>query len=327
MADRVELAIRRHARALIPAGRAVLIAVSGGGDSIALLQVLARQARSRSWTLTVAHLDHGMRDDSAADRAFVETAAGALGLPVVADRRSVARLRRRDESPEEAARRVRRAFLLESATALGCEAVALGHTLDDQAETILMRLIRGAGPRALAGMAAQGPGPLVRPLLQLERTALRTMLQRRGWEYRDDPTNAEQRFDRNRLRQRLVPLLDELNPKASQHIVQAARQLREDALLLDSQAEQAAEALFDRLRDGSLAASGAAVASLPGPLARRVAQIGLRQVGGDLRRLSRRHLETVLDLAAGARGRQADLPGRITGWKDGRGRLRLRGTD
>jgi tRNA(Ile)-lysidine synthase len=182
---------------------------------VALLHLL-RRCGGRGLRVTVAHLDHGLRRGSREDRRFVERLAREAGLPCVADRREVPALRQRDESPEEAARRVRRTFLLEAARSTGCRRIATGHTLDDQAETILMRLVRGAGPRALAGMARRGPGPFVRPLLGLERAELREYLRRHGLPFREDPTNRDLRFDRNRVRRLVLPLLAEtLNPRAA----------------------------------------------------------------------------------------------------------------
>src|SRR6185436_5257565 len=215
LANQVELAFLRAVRELVPERGVVLVAVSGGGDSVALLHLLARSALGPE-RLAVGHLDHGLRRGSAADRRFVERLAKSLGIPCISDRRSVPDLRRRDESLEEAARRVRRGFLVEAARAAGATVIASGHTLDDQAETVLMRFARGAGPTALSGMAPAGPGPFVRPLLGIEREALRAWLARRKISFRRDPSNAEERFDRNRVRRLVVPVLSRaLNPAAA----------------------------------------------------------------------------------------------------------------
>jgi tRNA(Ile)-lysidine synthase len=220
----------------------VVVGCSGGGDSVALLHLFHRLSPRRRPSLLVAHLDHGMRRGSKADRAFVERLAAKLGIPCVSDRREVPAARRKGESPEEAARRVRRGFLLETASRAGATKVALGHTLDDQAETILMRLVRGSGPTALLGMTATGPGPLVRPLLAIERGALRAWLKRRRIAFREDPSNRDLRFERNRVRRIVMPLLAErLNPKAARHLVQGMERLREDARCLDALAQEAFE--------------------------------------------------------------------------------------
>ena len=317
MADRVELAFRRGAFALIPEGTRLLVAVSGGGDSVALLHLLRRFAQSRRLELVVAHLDHGLRRDSRTDRRFVERLARELGLSVVADRREVAALRRRDESPEEGARRVRRAFLLEAAREARSGLIATGHTLDDQAETVLMRWARGAGASALAGISPFGPGPFVRPLLEIERGELRDYLERHGLRFREDRTNRDLRYDRNRLRRLVLPVLAAaLNPRAARHVCEAASRLREDSRLLDALASEAFERLA-RTTAGGLELSAAGLSGLDPALGKRVVRLALERAGADPRRIGARHVERLLDLARGGTGRDAHLPGRITARRAG----------
>lgn len=317
MADRTEIAFRRAAIALLPNGAVVVVAVSGGGDSVAMLHLLHRLAKPRGWTLVVAHLDHALRRGSTADRRFVEGLAEALGVACVADRRDVAALRRRDESPEEAARRVRRGFLLEVAGLSGSGHVAVGHTVDDQAETVLMRLARGAGPTALAGMAPAGPGPVVRPALGLSRRELRDWLVRRRLAWREDPSNRSGAYDRNRVRRLVVPALAQaLNPEAARHLAQAADRLRVDAEHLDREAA----AWLVRLagRDGeTLVLDARGIAGLAPALAGRAARMALESAGCDPRRISARHVDALLQLAAAGEG-TLDLPaGRAARAKDG----------
>ncbi len=319
MADRVELQFRRAALRCIPEGCPLLVAVSGGGDSVALLHLLLGLAPRRRLDLTVAHLDHGLRRGSATDRRFVARLAAEHGLRCISDRRDVARLRRRDESPEEAARRVRRRFLLEARKEAGAERIATGHTLDDQAETVLMRLVRGVGAAALAGMAEVGPGPLVRPLLGLEREALRGWLERRSLLFRDDPSNRDLRFDRNRVRRLVLPtLVQTLNPRAGRHLVDAAERLREDAELLDELARRELDAMTGGDRTGRPRLDVCRLAQLEPPLGRRVARIALARAGVDERRISARHVLAVLDLAGGAGGREVHLPGKLRARRVGR---------
>jgi hypoxanthine phosphoribosyltransferase len=193
---------------------------------------------------------------------------------------------------------------------VGAERIALGHTLDDQAETILMRLARGAGPTALAGMAAEGPGPFVRPLLGIERSDLRAYLRGRRLEHREDPSNRSLRHDRNRVRRLVIPVLAEVvNPRVARHLVDAAARLREDADLLDGLAGEEARALVRSRSDGGLSVRADALARLTAPLARRVARLALARAGVDPRRIGAAHLRAFLDLAGGAPGRSADLPG------------------
>ena len=238
-ADAVEVAFLHAARRLLSTDDLVVVGCSGGGDSVALLHLLHRMSAKKRPGLLVAHLDHGMRSGSAADRKWVEELAAKLEVPSVADRRVVPDLKKKGESPELAARRVRRAFLLEVVKKTGATKLALGHTLDDQAETILMRLARGAGPSALLGMRVEGPGPIVRPLLSVERADLRAWLKRKRIAFRDDPSNRDPRFDRNFVRLKVLPLLRALNPQAARHIVDGMARLRDDVDYLAALAREA----------------------------------------------------------------------------------------
>lgn len=311
MPEFVEIAFHRAVRELVFERTRVLVAVSGGGDSVALLHLLHRFAARRRIELTVAHLDHALRRGSAVDSRFVARLAASLGLPLIASRRDVAALRRKDESPEEAARRVRRAFLLEAAKDAGAVAIATGHTVDDQAETILMRLARGAGPTALLAMTPAGPGPFVKPLLGLERAALRAWLRKKRLPFRDDPSNGNQAFDRNRVRRLVVPTLAKaLNPAAARHLVEAAGRLREDATYLDALAREHFEAIATRRAD-VLVLRARELAALPQALAARVALIALVAAGCDPRRISSRHVDAILALAIAAPRSALDLPGPV----------------
>jgi tRNA(Ile)-lysidine synthase len=309
----MELDFHKAAGLLIPDGSSLLAAVSGGGDSVALLHLLARFARGRRIRLSVAHLDHGLRRGSIADRRFVERLAGEIDLPCFAERREVAELRRKGESPEESARRVRRAFLLEAAAAAGSDLIATGHTLDDQAETVLMRLVRGAGATALTGMAERGPGPFVRPLLSIERERLREYLSRRKLAYRRDPSNRDMRFDRNKVRRLVLPVLCEtLNPRAARHIVKAALRFREDAAYLDELALLALVKAVRKEGPGGLVLEAAALADAAAPVANRIARLALLRAGADGRRLASRHIDGLIDLASGGGGRELHLPGGLS---------------
>lgn len=310
MADRVEIDFLTAVERLVPRDGTLLVAVSGGADSVALLHLLARLSPRRRLRLVAAHLDHALRRGSAADRRFVERLAAALGFECRADRRDVAALRRSGESPEEAARRVRRAFLLEAAEATGAARIATGHTLDDQAETVLMRLARGAGPAALGGMESDGPGPFVRPLLGIERADLGAWLRRHRLSFREDPSNRSLRFDRNRVRRLVIPALAEaLNPCAARHVVEAAEKLREDARLLDTLAAARLTRLVARSAAGTVALDARGLSRAPHPLAARIARAVLERAGVDPRRIGARHIESLLGLARGEEGRRLDLPG------------------
>jgi tRNA(Ile)-lysidine synthase len=220
-------------------GARILAAVSGGADSVALLHLLARLAGERGWTIIAAHLDHGLRDEAgAADRSFVHELARNLGLEAVSERRPV------DPGPgisgEEAAREVRRSFLTEAAHNAGASRVALGHNADDLAETVILRLVRGTGPGGLAAMTVRD-GPWWRPLLGAGREEIRRALAAAGLAWREDETNRDTRFDRNRLRAEVMPVLRSLNPRAVEAIGRLARLAGRAESLLGSLARQALE--------------------------------------------------------------------------------------
>lgn len=324
MGDRVELAFRRAADRLTSPGDGIVAAVSGGGDSVALLRLLVRSSEPRRQRIVVAHLDHALRRGSPTDRRFVECLARELGVPCASERIDVRAHAHRSESLEAAARRVRRAFLDRARRDHGCAVVALGHTRDDQAETVLMRLLRGAGPTALTGMVPSGPGPFVRPLLDLDRADLRRWLERRNHAYREDPSNRDLRFDRNRLRAKILPVLTEhANPRAADHLVRAAALLREDAEYLDTLARGRFRRWRDRGSRGAFSIPAKRLVRVPEALAGRVARVALDAVGVDARRVSTRHVRAVLDLAAGPGGKSVDLPGGARVALRG-GRLRFR---
>ena len=232
-----DLAARLHAgasRLAIPADATLVLAVSGGPDSSALLHGAAHlvETDATDWSVTVAHLDHALRPDSADDAAFVADAAAALRLPAVTRRTDVAALARQEgRSIEDAGREARYRFLTEVAPAGAL--VLTGHTLDDLAETVLLNLLRGSGLAGVAGIPARREN-IARPLLGERRATLRALLDDAGLDYRDDPSNEESVFLRNRLRAELLPLLESLRPGAVDRIGRFAGLASEDDELLDS---------------------------------------------------------------------------------------------
>lgn len=205
--DRLLQAIERHA--LLDPGHRVVVAVSGGQDSVALTWLLAQLREKWRLELVVAHLHHGLRGEAAdADQAFVADFAERLGLPFVAEQVSVEALaRRRRIGLEEAGREARYAFLERVAAGRHAARIALGHTADDQAETVLLNLLRGAGLAGLAGMAPRR-GPFIRPLLTVTRSETRAFCHAQGLSFRTDETNADLRFRRNQVRAELLPWLE-----------------------------------------------------------------------------------------------------------------------
>jgi tRNA(Ile)-lysidine synthase len=211
-------------------GERVLIATSGGPDSTALLDALARLAPPRRLDLHVVHVDHGLRDGSAAEAGVVQALACAREIPFHSLRVQV----EPGGSLQDHARAARHAALRALAHELGATAIALGHTADDQAETVLMRALgSGATPRALRAMGRRD-GMLARPLLRLWRRDLAAYCAALSLRVLDDPSNADPRFLRSRVRHELIPALEEVFPAARRRLVALAEHQRRLAAQSDS---------------------------------------------------------------------------------------------
>lgn len=201
-------------RGVLRPGETVVVACSGGPDSMAMLDALARLAPPRRLSLHVAHVDHGLRPGSAAEAGPVRAAAAARGLAFTGLAVAVASS---GSSLQDRARDARHAALHELAQAIGATAIALAHTADDQAETVLMRALAGATPRALAAMRER-QGPLARPLLRTWRAEVFAYCSALGLEVMDDPSNTDPRFLRSRVRHELIPALERVYPAARRRL-------------------------------------------------------------------------------------------------------------
>ena len=231
---------------LTPRGLSILVAVSGGPDSLCLLDVLARQAVRRGWRLGVACLDHGLRPESRAEVEQVRGEAERRGLPFFSTRVDVkARARRRKTSIEAAARDARYGWLTTIARRHGFQAIAAGHTADDQAETVLLRLLRGAGSTGLAAMRADGVVPgsnpplrLLRPLLTTTRADIEAYIAARQLVPIDDSSNADPAYTRNRVRHELLPALEAYNPNIRRSMARVAEVSAGEADALNEYADR-----------------------------------------------------------------------------------------
>jgi tRNA(Ile)-lysidine synthase len=328
LADQVLRAIQRHA--LMHRGARVLVALSGGADSVALVHLLRElETRGELALAGLAHFNHQLRGAAAdEDERFCAAMAAELSLPIEigrADVRALARAQHR--SIEDAARCARYAFLDAAATRLEAEAIAVGQSRDDQAETFLLRLIRGAGPRGLAGIRPRA-GRVVRPLIDISRAELRDYAGERRLAFREDATNADLAIPRNRVRHELIPYLArEFSPGIVDVLAREAGIARDDEELLQQQAiDRAGSIVLTETGDtaGSLRRSrrveidALALSSIHPALASRIVREVLSRlapgsfIGFD-------HVERLLDLARGEHARGAvSLPGVLARRRGGR---------
>lgn len=320
--DTLRAFFRRHAP--VPPGGTLVLAVSGGPDSLALLHALCALRAELAASLHVAHLDHTLRGaESAAEAAFVAETARAWGVPATidsADVRALARTRR--ANLYDAARAARYAFLARVAQRCGAHAVATAHHADDQAETVLAHLLRGAGPAGLAGMppvapwAAWAPGGgedaaplLIRPLLAVTRAEIEAYCAASGLVPRRDPTNDDRRYTRARIRHDLLPMLIEYNPRIVEALGRTAEACAAEHAFVEDALGAAWPALA-REESGALAFAGGAWAELPNAL-RGAAIRRAHALLAPGATLALDDVARALDVAGGPVGRTAELPGGV----------------
>lgn len=221
---------------LLRPGLRLAVGLSGGADSVALLRVLAQQARELGLVLHAAHLHHGLRGAEAdADLAFAQSLASSLDIPfhyarVDTAAEAKARPGKAAESIEEAARRLRYAWFRQLLSEIPLDAIATAHTLDDQAETVLAKILRGAWTEGLSGIHPKvvDAGSILRPFLAVSRTEIEQYLRTLNQPWREDSTNADTAFTRNRIRHEILPLLETCNPRLRQHLAQMAVLARDE---------------------------------------------------------------------------------------------------
>jgi tRNA(Ile)-lysidine synthase len=310
-------------------GRRVLVAASGGVDSTVLVHGAHALAAELGMGLALGHVHHGLRGaDADADEAFVRSLGAALGVPVLARRvapRSLqaGRPSRARPTLQEAARRLRYDALFALAEAVGAERVATAHTLDDQAETVLLRLLRGTGPAGLGGIPERSPdGRLVRPLLGVSREEIERFARERGLLWREDPSNRDPAFARARLRRDWIRGVGEaFNPRWLRAVGDLAEAQRRESEWIEPLVEQEAAHRLARDGDGWTLAC-ASWDRLPVAQARRLVRRALFAAGAG-RDVTRVHLERVLALArSGRTGARLELPGGLVAVRE-RGRVRL----
>jgi len=286
---------------LFTTGGRVLVAVSGGPDSVALLHLLVRLVPQLGLTLGVAHFDHGLRgEDSRGDADFVADLARRLGLPCHHGCGQVRDTARRDKiSLQMAARKLRLQFLQETRRGHGYAKLALAHTADDQVELFWLRLLRGAGLEGLKGMWPATPGGLVRPLLAVGKAVLLAWLEQEALPYRLDASNLSRAYLRNRVRLDLLPHLTRgYNPRLAQTIWRTQSLLQDDERLLARDTALAWERMAEELAPGCFALDLERFFHLPPSLQRRVLRLGVYRLGADLG-LTASQVASLMALAGG----------------------------
>jgi tRNA(Ile)-lysidine synthase len=286
----------------------VLLGLSGGSDSVGLTRLLLDLAEHGEFTVAgVAHLNHGLRPSASRDEAFCREFAQRLGLPLAVESAAVRDYAAAESlSIEDAARRLRYAFLERAATRMGAGRIAVGHTQDDQAETFLLKLMRGAGLRGLGGIYPQR-GAVIRPLLDVTHDELRDDLRSRAETWVEDETNQDLENPRNRIRHRVLPELDRAAEGSTRGAIsRAAALIREDGQWLDALGEERFLTLAHQT-DAGLELDVRSLAQTPAPLLRRVLLRAMRAAGGT-REIGLEHVEAVAALLNGGQG-GVDVPG------------------
>ena len=312
--QRVLRFIRKHG--LVSKGQRLLLAVSGGADSVCLLHVMNNLKNTLGIELHVAHLDHQLRGaDAEADARYVSDMASRLGIPATVEKGDVAGYRAEHRlSLEEAAREVRYSFLMRVAGAEGCDRVAVGHTLDDHVETVMMHIIRGAGIKGLIGLrpetvqrTAAGTINIIRPLLDIRREETAAYCAGHHLEVRRDASNSSLSLFRNRIRLELLPLLKSYNPQIATALARASRIAGDDLDYIDEQAKRLwSEVALEK--DGTIALHKGKFLELSPALQRNLLRMALEKLLGTLKDIEMRHIEEVMAARHKPAGKKIILP-------------------
>ena len=285
---------------MLQAGDKVVVGVSGGADSMALLHSLCEIRPGLHLSLIVAHLDHGLRPGGEKEAAFVRRAARKMGAPFFHRKADVRAWREEKRlTVEEAARDLRYAFLLETARSSGASRIALGHTADDQAESVLMRLLRGSGTRGLSGIPPVRDGIFIRPLIEVTREDVESFLRERKAAFLHDPSNDSDQYLRNRVRHELLPLLQRYNPRIRQTLVQMADLFREEEGFWQEHLEKVFPRVVRDRSEARLVLDIPSLAEQPRPIRLRCFRLAIEKIKGNLLRVSLANILAVENLVLG----------------------------
>ncbi len=311
---------------MLSPGDRVVVGASGGPDSVALLHILKELAPQLKVSLSIAHLNHRFRGkESDRDAEYVQELAKGLGLPIIVESRDVpAFIKEAGLSPEDGARRARYDFFIRVAKQIKANKVALGHNADDQAETVLMRLLRGSGREGLGGippvrdLEVQSPKSkvqsqkiqIIRPLIETTREEIEKYLKENRIKARRDASNIEPVYLRNRIRLKLLPLLTKYNPNIKSILVRTAQVLSEEDRYLEEIVNKHLKRIIKKGREG-VTLDIIKLSSLSLPIQRRILRESLGLIKGNKLDIQLSHIDDIIDLL-GARGRASlDLPGNI----------------
>lgn len=286
---------------MIEPGDRLVAAVSGGADSVCLLDVLHRLEKALDMTLTVAHFDHGLRPDAdESETEFVRGLAASLHLDVVV-KKADPPLDPGSASLEEKARELRYRFLREVKEGCGAQKIATGHTLNDQAETVVMRLLRGSGPAGLSGIRPVRRNGIIRPLIELTREDVLSYLRQRRLDHVTDASNFEPAYLRNRIRLDLLPQLETYQPRIVEILGRTADIARADNQWLNAQARTWIEEWSQTDPGNEIILPISRFRELPEALKNHGVREALKTVAGGLRRISLTHIEAIKRLAGSER--------------------------
>ncbi len=300
---------------MVNKGDRVLVCVSGGPDSVFLLRALDSLKRELGIRLFVANLDHGLRGSaSKKDSDFVRRLASKMKLPIFHEKLSFGKFKNKKLSTEENLRGARYEFFKEAAKKLNTNVIATGHTLDDNAETLLMRIIKGTSLKGLAGIPpvrTLGRFKVVRPLIETEKKDILKFLKAKKITFRTDRTNLDENFFRNKTRKKLLPYLSKYNPRIKFTLVNMAEGLREDLDYLNTHLDKSKKgtikggrkSIFINLRD---------LVVQPKTLQREIMRDALTKSGANIKKLGYRHWKELREfLKFKRKGQSIDLPGDI----------------
>jgi len=290
----------------------VVVAVSGGPDSVCLLDVLFALKDELQISLVVAHFEHGLRPgEDQQETEFVSRLAGSYGLEFYTERASAGLAYGRG-SLEERARKERYQFLTKIKEKVKAQKIALGHQLDDQAETVLMRLLRGSGPLGLGAIPPVRDALIIRPLIKVSREEVQDYLRQKGILWMQDSSNLQPVHMRNRIRLELLPMLKMYQPRILEVLARTAEIIREDENILVSQAQEWLDQNALRLKQDQISIAIDKLSQLPKALQRRVLRCAIGHVGQGLRKISLKHLDLTLHMCfAKAPQGQIYLPGNL----------------